>query len=167
MLQSSNLNFRDKSWAPVFTLGMKAKNCGWRNHNVICMSVQQASVQKVTVSPLELENPSEPPLNLHKPKEPYTATIVSVETLVGPKAPGETCHIVINHDGNVPYWEGQSYGVIPPVSRLLMIPFYAFTVFSIRILNVNSQWYLFRTSIHAESIFSLSFSEIICVSSRS
>lgn len=167
MLQSSNLNFRDKSWAPVFTLGMKAKNCGWRNHNVICMSVQQASVPKVTVSPLELENPSEPPLNLHKPKEPYTATIVSVERLVGPKAPGETCHIVINHDGNVPYWEGQSYGVIPPVSHLLMIPFYAFTVFSIRILNVNSQWYLFRTSIHAESIFSLSFSEIICVSSRS
>ncbi|RCV40569.1 hypothetical protein SEVIR_9G064800v4 [Setaria viridis] len=49
-----------------------------------------------------------------KPKEPFTATIVSVERLVGPKAPGETCHIVIDHDGNVPYWEGQSYGVIPP-----------------------------------------------------
>ncbi|MCI18681.1 ferredoxin--NADP root isozyme chloroplastic-like, partial [Trifolium medium] len=94
---------------------MKAKNCGLRrNHNVICMSVQQASVPKVAVSPLELENATEPPLNLHKPKEPYTATIVSVERLVGPKAPGETCHIVINHDGNVPYWEGQSYGVIPP-----------------------------------------------------
>ncbi|PNY13104.1 ferredoxin-NADP reductase root isozyme chloroplastic-like [Trifolium pratense] len=111
----SNLNVRDKSWAPVFTLDMKAKNYGSRrNHNVICMSVQQASVPKVNVSPLELENPTEPPLNLHKPKEPYTATIVSVERLVGPKAPGETCHIVINHDGNVPYWEGQSYGVIPP-----------------------------------------------------
>jgi hypothetical protein len=68
-----------------------------------------------------LEDATEPPLNLHKPKEPYTATIVSVERLVGPKAPGETCHIVINHDGNVPYWEGQSYGVIPPVSDLLTI----------------------------------------------
>ena len=122
MLQASNINFRDKSWAPVFALDMKAKNCGWRrNQNVICMSVQQASVPKVAVSPLELENPAEPPLNLHKPKEPYTATIVSVERLVGPKAPGETCHVVINHDGNVPYWEGQSYGVIPPVSDLLMI----------------------------------------------
>ncbi|KOM53163.1 hypothetical protein LR48_Vigan09g182200 [Vigna angularis] len=78
------------------------------------MSVQQASVPKVSVSPLELEDAKEPPLNLHKPKEPYTATIVSVERLVGPKAPGETCHIVIDHGGNVPYWEGQSYGVIPP-----------------------------------------------------
>ncbi|KAK1591432.1 hypothetical protein Q3G72_007713 [Acer saccharum] len=53
----------------------------------------------------------EPPLNLYKPKEQYTATIVSVERVVGPKAPGETCHIVIDHDGNVPYWEGQSYEI--------------------------------------------------------
>jgi ferredoxin--NADP+ reductase len=135
MLQASNLNVRDKSWAPVFTLDMKAKNCGLRrNHNVICMSVQQASVPKVAVSPLELENATEPPLNLHKPKEPYTATIVSVERLVGPKAPGETCHIVINHDGNVPYWEGQSYGVIPPVSDLLTILILCFYCF---FLNPN------------------------------
>jgi ferredoxin--NADP+ reductase len=83
------------------------------------MSVQQASRSKVSVAPLHLESAKEPPLNTYKPKEPFTATIVSVESLVGPKAPGETCHIVIDHGGNVPYWEGQSYGVIPPVS----IPF--------------------------------------------
>ena len=53
---------------------------------------------------------------LHKPKGPYTATIVSIERIVGPKAPGQTCHIVIDHGGNVPNWEGQSYGVIPLVS---------------------------------------------------
>lgn len=88
---------------------------GWQT---VCMSVQQASVPKVSVAPLQLEDVKEPPLNLYKPKEPYTATIVSVERLVGPKAPGETCHIVIDHGGNVPYWEGQSYGVIPPVSNL-------------------------------------------------
>ncbi|CAA7047911.1 unnamed protein product [Microthlaspi erraticum] len=40
--------------------------------------------------------------------------IVSVERVVGANAPEETCHIVIYHDGNLPYWEGQSYGVIPP-----------------------------------------------------
>ena len=34
-----------------------------------------------------MDNAKEPPLNLYKPKEPYTATIVSVERLVGPKAP--------------------------------------------------------------------------------
>lgn len=82
------------------------------------MYVQQASKSKckVAIKPLELENTKEPPLNLYKPKGPYTASIVSVERIVGPKAPGETCHIVIDHGGNVPYWEGQSYGVIPPVS---------------------------------------------------
>lgn len=89
-------------------------------NKVLCMSVQQASKSKVSVAPLDLESAKEPPLNTYKPKEPFTATIVSVERLVGPKAPGETCHIVIDHGGNVPYWEGQSYGVIPPVSIPLL-----------------------------------------------
>ncbi|XP_057430070.1 ferredoxin--NADP reductase, root isozyme, chloroplastic-like isoform X2 [Lotus japonicus] len=120
--KASNFNFWDNSWAPVFTLDLKANSSCVRSRQVICMSVpvQQASVPKVIVSPLELEAASEPPLNLHKPKQPYT-TIVSVERIVGPKAPGETCHIVIDHGGNVPYWEGQSYGFIPPVSDLLLI----------------------------------------------
>ncbi|KAG4990303.1 hypothetical protein JHK87_023760 [Glycine soja] len=113
-VKAPNFNFWDKSWAPVFTLYLKANNSSLRSRHVVFMSVQQASVPKVNVSPLELEDAKEPPLNLHKPKEPYTATIVSVDRLVGPKAPGETCHIVIDHGGNVPYWEGQSYGVIPP-----------------------------------------------------
>lgn len=83
------------------------------------MSVQQASTPKVVVSPLELEDAKEPPLNLCKPMEPYTITILSVERIVGPKAPEETCHIVIDHSGNVPYWEGQSYGAIPLVSHFM------------------------------------------------
>lgn len=69
---------------------------------------------KVLTFPVELEKATEPPLNLFKPNKPYTAKIVSVERIVGPKAPGETCHIVIDHGGSLPYWEGQSYGVIPP-----------------------------------------------------
>jgi ferredoxin--NADP+ reductase len=93
------------------------------------VSAQQASQSKVAVKPVELENAKEPPLNLYKPKEPYTATIVSVERLVGPEAPGETCHIVIDHGGNVPYWEGQSYGVIPPVSIS--------SLFILHVLNTN------------------------------
>lgn len=109
-------------------MDLKAKNAPSRDRSIICMSVQQARKPKVTVSPLALEDAEEPPLNLHKPKEPYTATIVSVDRLVGPKAPGETCHIVIDHGGNVPYWEGQSYGVIPPVSHTLHICFSIFTV---------------------------------------
>jgi len=29
-------------------------------------------------------------------------------------ATGETCNIIINHGAKMPYWEGQSYGVMPP-----------------------------------------------------
>ncbi|KAJ6776077.1 FERREDOXIN--NADP REDUCTASE EMBRYO ISOZYME CHLOROPLASTIC [Salix koriyanagi] len=109
-----NISFGGKSWAPALALDLKSRNAGLTKRLSVCMSVQQASRSKVAVSPIELEDAKEPPLNTYKPKEPYTATIVSVERIVGPNAPGETCHIVIDHGGNVPYWEGQSYGVIPP-----------------------------------------------------
>ncbi len=45
---------------------------------------------------------------------PYIGKIVSVKRIVGPKATGEVCHITIDHEGKMPYYEGQSYGVIPP-----------------------------------------------------
>merc|ERR1719393_558135 len=54
------------------------------------------------------------PNNTYKPKEPFTGKIVSCKRIVGPKATGETCHIIMNHEGKMPYWEGQSYGVIAP-----------------------------------------------------
>jgi ferredoxin--NADP+ reductase len=54
------------------------------------------------------------PNNTYKNKEPFTGKVVSCKRVVGPKATGETCHIIMNHDGKMPYWEGQSYGVIPP-----------------------------------------------------
>jgi ferredoxin--NADP+ reductase len=115
-LQTHSITFHDKPQAAFLSLDLKTKNACFRNRQIICQSVQQAGIPKVAVSPLNFEDDKEPPLNTYKPKEPYTATIVSVERIVGPKAPGETCHIVIDHGGNVPYWEGQSYGVIPPVS---------------------------------------------------
>lgn len=58
------------------------------------------------------------PLNTAGNKDPFKGKIVSVERIVGPKATGETTHIVIDHQGKLPYWEGQSYGIIPPVSAL-------------------------------------------------
>jgi len=110
-----SVKFKGRSWMPCPPLDMKIRESHSRYQSrVICMSVQQSGRGKVIVKPSELEDPSDPPLNLYKPRGPYTATVVSVERIVGPKAPGETCHIVIDHDGNVPYWEGQSYGVIPP-----------------------------------------------------
>ena len=54
------------------------------------------------------------PMQLFKAKEPFIGKVVSVKRVVGPQAVGETCDIIIDHQGKMPYWEGQSYGVIPP-----------------------------------------------------
>lgn len=119
----NKLRFDNKLWITLSSVNLKSRYSSTKyQFKVMSMSVQQAVRSKIPVQPLELENANEPPLNLYKPKEPYTATIVSVERLVGPKAPGETCHIVIDHGGNVPYWEGQSYGIIPPVSTYFLLP---------------------------------------------
>eukprot|EP00542_Grammatophora_oceanica_P014359 CAMPEP_0194043884 /NCGR_PEP_ID=MMETSP0009_2-20130614/15442_1 /TAXON_ID=210454 /ORGANISM="Grammatophora oceanica, Strain CCMP 410" /LENGTH=415 /DNA_ID=CAMNT_0038688251 /DNA_START=171 /DNA_END=1418 /DNA_ORIENTATION=+ len=57
------------------------------------------------------------PVNVYKNKAPFTGKVVSTKRIVGPKATGETCHIIIDHKGDFPYWEGQSWGVIPPGKR--------------------------------------------------
>jgi len=57
------------------------------------------------------------PVNVYKNKAPFTGKVVSTKRIVGPKATGETCHIIIDHKGEFPYWEGQSWGVIPPGVR--------------------------------------------------
>merc|ERR1719440_1536442 len=38
----------------------------------------------------------------------------SFAAAMSPSASGETCHIIMDHEGKMPYWEGQSYGVVPP-----------------------------------------------------
>jgi ferredoxin--NADP+ reductase len=57
------------------------------------------------------------PVNTYKNKAPFIGKVVSTKRIVGPKATGETCHIVIDHKGDFPFWEGQSWGVIPPGVR--------------------------------------------------
>jgi len=57
------------------------------------------------------------PVNTYKIKAPFAGKVVSTKRIVGPKATGETCHIVISHNADLPYWEGQSWGVIPPGNR--------------------------------------------------
>merc|ERR1712176_780621 len=56
-------------------------------------------------------------VNSYKNKAPFTGKVVSTKRIVGPKATGETCHIIIDHEGDFPYIEGQSWGVIPPGTR--------------------------------------------------
>lgn len=79
------------------------------------------TVQKVTRKPVPLKlEEGELPMNTFNNKKTFTGKIRSVERIVGPKATGETCHIIIETEGKIPFWEGQSYGVIPPVSALLI-----------------------------------------------
>ena len=54
------------------------------------------------------------PMQTYKAKEPFAGKIISVKRIVGAQATGETCDIIIDHFGKMPYWEGQSYGVVPP-----------------------------------------------------
>ena len=42
------------------------------------------------------------PVNVYKNKTPFTGKVVSTKRIVGPKATGETCHIVIDHKGGFP-----------------------------------------------------------------
>mmetsp|Transcript_10138 Transcript_10138/g.11869 ORF Transcript_10138/g.11869 Transcript_10138/m.11869 type:complete len:368 (-) Transcript_10138:221-1324(-) len=67
--------------------------------------------------PIEMEE-LELPLNTWKNKSPLLCKVQSVERIVGPKATGETCHIILETDGKAPFWEGQSYGVIPPGTKI-------------------------------------------------
>ena len=57
---------------------------------------------------------TEMPNNVYKNKDPFTAKIQSVKKITGEGATGETYDIVIDHGGDMPYIEGQSYGVLPP-----------------------------------------------------
>lgn len=81
--------------------------------------VKATAVKTITRKPVPVElEKIELPMNTFTNKAPFKGKIVSVERIVGPKATGETCHIIIQTDKKIPFWEGQSYGVIPPV-RLL------------------------------------------------
>lgn len=67
--------------------------------------------------PLELEEIGLP-MNTYNIKNPFIGKVKSVERIVGPKATGETCHIIIETSGEIPFVEGQSYGVIPPGTKI-------------------------------------------------
>ena len=41
------------------------------------------------------------PINVAKQKNPFIGKIVSAQRIVGPKAPGEICNIVIDHRGTM------------------------------------------------------------------
>lgn len=98
---------------------MAAKTAPQRSAVRAMPAVKATAVKTVTRTPVPLElEKGDMPMNTFNNKAPFIAKIKSVERIVGPKATGETCHIIIETDGKIPFWEGQSYGVIPPVSHM-------------------------------------------------
>ncbi|KAG7597663.1 FAD-binding domain ferredoxin reductase-type [Arabidopsis suecica] len=51
-------------------------------------------------------------VNRYRPKEPYTGKCLLNTKITADDAPGETWHMVFSHEGEIPYREGQSVGVI-------------------------------------------------------
>ncbi|CAA3001959.1 ferredoxin--NADP reductase, leaf isozyme, chloroplastic [Olea europaea subsp. europaea] len=52
-------------------------------------------------------------VNKYRPKEPYIGRCLLNTKITGDDAPGETWHMVFTTEGEIPYREGQSIGVIP------------------------------------------------------
>ncbi|KAM7463550.1 hypothetical protein LguiA_031671 [Lonicera macranthoides] len=52
-------------------------------------------------------------MNKFKPKNPYIGMCFLNTKITGDDAPGETWHMVFNIEGEVPYREGHTIGVIP------------------------------------------------------
>ncbi|MBV7591670.1 hypothetical protein KVQ90_24750, partial [Escherichia coli] len=50
--------------------------------------------------------------NKFRPKEPYVGKCLLNTKITADDAPGETWHMVFSTDGEVPYKEGQSIGVV-------------------------------------------------------
>jgi ferredoxin--NADP+ reductase len=63
----------------------------------VAVRAQATGTLTKSAVPLKLEE-GEMPLNTYNNKAPFTARIKSVERIVGPKATGETCHIIIETD---------------------------------------------------------------------
>lgn len=86
---------------------------------VVAVRAQASATATLTRSPVPLAlEQGEMPLNTYSNKSPFVGKIRSVERCVGAKATGDTFHIIIDTNGDIPFWEGQSYGVIPPGTKV-------------------------------------------------
>ncbi|KAL5566456.1 hypothetical protein UlMin_029620 [Ulmus minor] len=115
-LKTSNVSFFEKR-ASAFALKSNTKNIGSGrrvDRQVVCAVPRQGLARRSPVSPLQLEEALRPPTNLYTVEAPHTVTVLKVEKIADSNAPGETYHVVFDHRGFLPHWEGQVFGVMPP-----------------------------------------------------
>ncbi|EPS58323.1 hypothetical protein M569_16492, partial [Genlisea aurea] len=78
----------------------------------------QVTTEVATEAPVKAEKISKKyeegvVVNKFRPKDPYTGRCLLNTKITGDDAPGETWHMVFSTEGEVPYREGQSIGIIP------------------------------------------------------
>ncbi|KAJ0974805.1 hypothetical protein J5N97_016770 [Dioscorea zingiberensis] len=112
----SNLNFGKNAPTSLPCLSLRNEKQHFNyNHKVLCMSARQTTKLNAAVIPLEVGETRELPSTVGRI---YRTTVVSVETLVGPKGGiGEVCHIVLNHGGSFSLVEGEFLQVHFPDQR--------------------------------------------------
>ena len=104
--------------AAAFALKSNTKNIGSGrrvDRQIVCAEPRQGLARRSPVSPLQLEEALRPPTNLFSVDAPHIVTVLKVEKITGPNAAGDTYHVVFDHRGFLPHWEGQVFGVMPPV----------------------------------------------------
>ena len=103
----------------TFTVARPCAKVAGARRSIKAQATTKISKEAVKTPALEeFNNTSNLPMNTFGPKTPFKATVKSVKKIVGPNSPGDVCDIIIETNGDIPFVEGQSYGVIPPGTKI-------------------------------------------------
>ncbi|KAB5547910.1 hypothetical protein DKX38_011316 [Salix brachista] len=80
---------------------------------VVSIRAQVTTEAPAKVEKVSKKNEEGVVVNKFKPKNPYTGKCLLNTKITADDAPGETWHMVFSTEGEMPYREGQSIGVIP------------------------------------------------------
>ncbi|RVW42585.1 Ferredoxin--NADP reductase, leaf isozyme, chloroplastic [Vitis vinifera] len=80
---------------------------------VVTIKAQVTTEAPAKVEKVSKKNDEGVVVNKFRPKNPYIGKCLLNTKITGDDAPGETWHMVFTTEGEVPYREGQSIGVIP------------------------------------------------------
>ncbi|MQL80710.1 hypothetical protein Taro_013168 [Colocasia esculenta] len=113
---SASLSFSRRA-APDDFVPIVAAPCLYSRNAPAPGKLAPVRAQVTTQAPAKVEKESKKNeegviVNKFKPKNPYTGRCLLNTRLTGDDAPGETWHMVFSTEGEVPYREGQSIGVI-------------------------------------------------------
>ncbi|KAL1536858.1 ferredoxin--NADP(+) reductase [Salvia divinorum] len=114
--KATSLSARTSIISPE-TINFNKASLHYRNVSSTGAKMAPIRAQVTTEAPAKAEKISKKQeegviVNKFRPKEPYVGRCLLNVKLTGDDAPGETWHMVFSTEGEVPYREGQSIGVI-------------------------------------------------------